>query len=418
MFSVAILIYHWFGASKVSGIYNAIRVLVASYLFMTGYGHFTYYYKKKEFGFQRIAMVMVRLNLLSVVLPYTMNTDYAFYYFAPLVSWWYTIIFFTMYAGHQFNDKPVFMLGKIVLSAVGVALLMHHTWILQHIFDFLHAIFGIRWSAREWGFRVSLDLYIVYGGMLCAYLFIKINEYRLTQRSWWPVARNTAICISAIAMFWYFWFELSLENKFVYNGYHAVVSFVPIFAFIVLRNATPVLRSCSSRLFMFVGQCSLETFIIQFHVWLASDTRAVLMVIPYVSWRPINLLCSTIAFVWLSYKVSIATGDITEWAVGKPKKQQHLPMPTTTPTAVVAAVVETDDGKETVPESIPLMNRGEVANEGEDEDMLGTKARGRSSQTKNPISRFSSTVFGMAKESTGVRLGLVLLVLWVMNILY
>ena len=399
-------------------------------------------------------MVMVRLNLLSVVLPYTMNTDYAFYYFAPLVSWWYMIIFATMLVGHQYNDKPAFLLPKIIISAVLVATFMRQGWIMEKIFAVLKAVFGIQWSAKEWSFRVSLDLYIVYGGMLCSYAYIKIKELRWPDKPWFAMVRNTSIGVSMLAFAWFFWFQLSLPNKFVYNDYHPVVSAIPIFAFIILRNASGLLRSASSKVFMFIGQCSLETFILQFHGWMASDTRGILMVIPGTRWRPLNLVLSTIVFIWLSYKVSNATGEITDWAVGLPKKKPAgLPQPVTAPTppapttteAALNAIERKEDAG--IPESIPLMNReepgkeGGVDNEGLLEKEITTTTHRRSGSKVSCLTIFNkenptepclhqgilnkltahpqvASFSEAAKTSPSIKLSLTLVVLWILNMLY
>ena len=40
------LLYHYFEAKE---IYNAIRIFIAAYVWMTGFGNFSYYYKTNDY---------------------------------------------------------------------------------------------------------------------------------------------------------------------------------------------------------------------------------------------------------------------------------------------------------------------------------------------------------------------------------
>lgn len=262
-----------------------------------------------------------------------MNTDYISYYFSPLVTMWFLIIYATMFAGSQYNDRTVFLVGKIFLSMGLVTWFMSQPWLLETLFKFLEHLCDIRWSAREWAFRVNLDLWIPYVGMLAAIAVIKVRELRLTDTPQWPLVAKGGIGVSAVIMLWYFAFELSQPDKFVYNTWHPYISFLPVGAFVILRNANGVLRSASSRAFAFIGRCSLETFIIQYHLWLAGDTKGILLIIPGTRWRPLNMVLTTFVFIYISHRVSEATGVITKWICGGAKKPASLPTTTSDATS-------------------------------------------------------------------------------------
>lgn len=67
----------------------------------------------------------------------------------PLVSFWYLIIYATMFAGHKYNDNAVFLSGKLLISAGLVTWFMKTEWLLASFFNFLAAVANIHWSARE-----------------------------------------------------------------------------------------------------------------------------------------------------------------------------------------------------------------------------------------------------------------------------
>jgi hypothetical protein len=67
------LLYHYFAAKEY---YNVIRVLIASYVWMTGFGNFSYFRKTGDYSLWRVLKMLFRLNFLVCVICLMMNTDY------------------------------------------------------------------------------------------------------------------------------------------------------------------------------------------------------------------------------------------------------------------------------------------------------------------------------------------------------
>ncbi|CAO3647776.1 unnamed protein product [Cunninghamella echinulata] len=385
---VIILIYHFMGASGTSGIYNAVRILVAAYLFQTGYGHFFFFYKKGDFGIERILNVMVRLNLLTFVLQYLMDTDYLSYYFTPLVSFWFGVIYITMYIGHSNNKNTSFLLIKIGLAALITTVFIETPGILEAVFDVLSFLFNIQWNAKEWRFRLALDGWIVYVGMLSAFAYIKCLEYKWMDHPLFPRIKLATLVTSSLALTWYFWFEITREDKFVYNEAQPYISWIPILAFIFLRNATLKLRNTSSKFFIFIGKISLETFIGQFHMWLAGDTKGLLIILPNLKWVTMttlgwytNLIFSTILFIFVCYYLSQTTTELTKWICKDLLMAGHSTNATGTSREAYQPIPLLPTGRETVNASV-IEGNNKIPSESNHQEMKnGSSASSSSTST-------------------------------------
>lgn len=336
-----ILVYHYTGASKEIQVYKFVRLLVASYLFMTGFGHTVFFLKRRDYSFRRAAAVLIRLNLLSCILPYMMQTDYLFYYFAPLVSFWFLIIYATLglgYAGH--GNHTGWLVGKILVSAALVTCFIQVHGPLETIFSLLEYTCRIHWDVDEWRFRVSLDLFVVYVGMICAIIFVKMIPSSSSPTSNSDEQKRVVhfvrthgqsiyvflVTISMMAIYSYWRIACQWSSKSAYNLRHPYISLLPILSYIILRNGHRSLRRVHSTIFAWLGRCSLETFTLQFHIWLAGDTKGILSIglldRPGGSWgswsswgRWIEFFLLTIVFFWISHCLADASSIITEWVV-------------------------------------------------------------------------------------------------------
>jgi hypothetical protein len=274
------LMYHYFAEKEV---YNAIRVYIAAYVFMTGFGNFSLYLKGKSFTVRRTLQMLFRLNFLGCVICIGLNNEYLLYYICAMHTLFTIFVILPLYFKPDWNSSTKILWGKIAVTAVCTVLIYDGPYfiftglfgtlpVIRPLFAFhdpLHPEY--KDEMHEWHFRSGLDRFIWIFGMIFALnvpYFNQLIDWLMTKadsarHTWTAIVFGIVLVPSGVWVYYVF-----LLDKFTYNAVHPFTSFIPIAAFLLLRNLLPAFRQRYLWLFAYLGRYTLETYILQFHVWM------------------------------------------------------------------------------------------------------------------------------------------------------
>ncbi|XP_070778064.1 N-acetylneuraminate (7)9-O-acetyltransferase isoform X2 [Enoplosus armatus] len=327
---LVILIYHISGASAFIPVYMHVRVLVAAYLFQTGYGHFSFFWLKGDFGLYRVCQVLFRLNFLVLVLCVVMDRAYQFYYFVPLVTFWFVVIYATLAMWPQILQKKANNSGMwhlvVLAKLLGLLLFICVFAFSQGFFESIFSVwpfsklFELNGSIHEWWFRWKLDRFAVIHGMLFAFIYLVLQKRQVLSEGkgealFSAKISNLLLFLSVVSFITYSIWASSCKTKTECNEMHPYISVVQILAFILIRNIPGYARSIYSSFFAWFGKISLELFICQYHIWLAADTKGILVLIP--GNPSLNIMVSTFIFVCVAHEISLITNDLAQVVIPK-----------------------------------------------------------------------------------------------------
>eukprot|EP01034_Spumella_vulgaris_P022296 gene22296-28412_t len=176
------------------------------------------------------------------------------------------------------------------------------------LFDFLFQWLGTdkiiganNGSVWEYYFRTSLDHWSSFLGMVFAVNFPLAEQYFRTAKGWPLVLASVAMGSLTL---WWLVYCFPLE-KVEYNMTHSYFAIIPLTSYIFFRNLTPAIRSGVSMSLHDLGKTTLETYLLQHHIWLTSNAKTLLTIVPEHPW--INFALATMLFFCVAKELNRLT---------------------------------------------------------------------------------------------------------------
>merc|ERR1712060_6415 len=160
---------------------------------------------------------------------------------------------------------------------------------------------------HEGHFRSGLDRFIWIFGMAFSLHFDNFDSFLAwlgTGSKSWIKYVGMGVVVLLLTSIWVF--NVFFQGKLEYNRLHPFTSALPIVMYLLLRNACPWLRQRYLYLFAYLGRITLETYILQFHIWMKTtgvngSPKKLLVVIPGHFWA--NFIVVSLAYLFMSVRL-------------------------------------------------------------------------------------------------------------------